>query len=68
MRTELVYEEEYWEYIINHPCHAALPSNAEEDAIAPLVWYAQGSDPPPFFFFHDLIIMAGIVIDRLLDP
>ena len=42
MTTELLYEQAYWEYIINHPCHTALPKDAEEDAIAVLTWYIQG--------------------------
>ncbi|KAH8117650.1 hypothetical protein DFH11DRAFT_1037984 [Phellopilus nigrolimitatus] len=41
VRQGLMYEQAYWEYIINHPCHASLPAHAEEDAIAALVWYTQ---------------------------
>ena len=37
--TELKYEQAYWEYIIAHPCHAPLPINAEQDAMAALAWY-----------------------------
>lgn len=40
--AELLYEQAYWEYIINHPCHAALETFAEEDALAALTWFAEG--------------------------
>ncbi len=40
---ELLYEQAYWEYIIGHPCHAPLEKYAEEDAMAALAWYGQGT-------------------------
>lgn len=43
--TELLYEQAYWEFIIGHPCHADLPSHAEEDAISALTWLTQGNIP-----------------------
>ena len=41
--SELKLEQAYWDYIIEHPCHVTLPDNSEEDAIAALTWFAQGS-------------------------
>ncbi|KAI5119536.1 hypothetical protein M0805_002558 [Coniferiporia weirii] len=40
-RQQLLFEQAYWEYIMDHPCHASLPAHAEEDAIAALTWYTQ---------------------------
>ncbi|EJD06145.1 uncharacterized protein FOMMEDRAFT_139393 [Fomitiporia mediterranea MF3/22] len=41
VRQQLIYEQAYWEYIMSHPCHAPLPSHAEEDAKAALTWFLQ---------------------------
>ncbi|KLO16291.1 hypothetical protein SCHPADRAFT_919983 [Schizopora paradoxa] len=38
---QLLYEQAYWGYIMDHPCHAPLSKDAEEDAFAALAWYSQ---------------------------
>lgn len=38
---QLLYEQAYWEYIMDHPCHVPLSKDAEEDAFAALAWFNQ---------------------------
>ena len=64
---ELLYEQAYWEYIINHPCHAPLEKYAEEDAFAVLIWFAEGV-PMGSLQFRLIPILTKLHPDRLLHP
>lgn len=42
--AELRFEQNYFDFLRDHPCHIGLPDYAEEDALSALTWFCVGAE------------------------